>query len=113
LETGPLQVVSTPGAHEIDPLAIADARDRGFSGPAAVDLAPAMHYSPNMRTTVDLDREEALGTSTYREAIILALEEAVSRAELRVLIDDLEASDVTWGLTELLAYRRVERGDGR
>jgi Arc/MetJ family transcription regulator len=72
-----------------------------------------------MRTTVDLDREllerakEALGTSTYREAIVLALEEAVSRAELRVLIDDLEASDVTWGLTELLAYRRVERGDGR
>lgn len=72
-----------------------------------------------MRTTVDLDREllerakAALGTSTYREAITRALEEAVSRAELRVLVDDLAGSDVTWGLEELLSYRRVERGHGR
>jgi Arc/MetJ family transcription regulator len=72
-----------------------------------------------MRTTVHLDREllerakAVLGTSTYREAITRALEEAVSRAELRVLLDDLEGSDVTWGLSELLAYRRLERGHAR
>jgi Arc/MetJ family transcription regulator len=72
-----------------------------------------------MRTTVDLDRhlleraKVALGTSTYREAITRALEEAVSRAEMRILINELEGSDLTWGLAELLAYRRVESGDGR
>jgi Arc/MetJ family transcription regulator len=72
-----------------------------------------------MRSTVDLDREllerakAALGTSTYREAIRRALEEAVSRAEMRVLVDELEGSDLTWGLEELLAYRRVENGRGR
>jgi Arc/MetJ family transcription regulator len=72
-----------------------------------------------MRTTVDLDRrlleraKAALGTSTYREAITRALEEAVSRADMRILLDDLEGSDMTWGLAELLAYRRVEGGDNR
>lgn len=69
-----------------------------------------------MRTTVDLDRslleraKEALGTSTYREAIIRALEEAVSRAGMRKLLDELEGSDATWDLDELLAYRRVADG---
>jgi Arc/MetJ family transcription regulator len=69
-----------------------------------------------MRTTVDLDRslleraKEALGTSTYREAITRALEEAVSRADLRRLLDELEGSDATWDLDSLLAYRRLDRG---
>jgi Arc/MetJ family transcription regulator len=69
-----------------------------------------------MRTTVDLDRslleraKEALGTSTYREAITRALEEAVARADLRRLVDELEGSDATWDLDALLSYRRVERG---
>lgn len=69
-----------------------------------------------MRTTVDLDRslleraKEALGTSTYRDAITRALEEAVSRTDLRRLLDELEGSDATWDLDALLSYRRVERG---
>ena len=70
-----------------------------------------------MRTTVDLDRslldraKEALGTSTYREAITRALEEAVSRAELRGLVAELEGSDATWDLEDLFSYRRRTRGD--
>jgi Arc/MetJ family transcription regulator len=69
-----------------------------------------------MRTTVDLDRtlleraKEALGTATYREAITRALEEAVSRADLRRLLDELEGSDATWDLDALLSYRRPEHG---
>ena len=69
-----------------------------------------------MRTTVDLDRslldraKEALGTATYREAITRALEEAVSRADLRHLLDQLEGSDATWELDALLSYRRFEHG---
>lgn len=69
-----------------------------------------------MRTTVDLDRslleraKKALGTATYREAITRALEEAVSRADLRRLLNDLEASDATWDLDALLSYRRLEHG---
>jgi Arc/MetJ family transcription regulator len=70
----------------------------------------------HIRTTVDLDREllerakEALDTATFREAITLALEEAVSRAELRRLLDSIESSDLVWDLNDLLAYRRAERG---
>jgi Arc/MetJ family transcription regulator len=70
-----------------------------------------------MRTTVDLDRDllerakEALGTTTYREAITRALEAAVSRADMGRLLDELEGSDAAWSLDELLSYRRVERGD--
>lgn len=71
-----------------------------------------------MRTTVDLDRalleraKKALGTATYREAITRALEEAVSRADLRQLLDELEGSDATWDLDALLSYRRLEHGNG-
>ncbi len=71
-----------------------------------------------MRTTVDLDRslleraKKALGTATYREAITRALEEAVSRADLRHLLDQLEGSDATWDLDALLSYRRLEHGHG-
>jgi Arc/MetJ family transcription regulator len=71
-----------------------------------------------MRTTVDLDRslleraKMALGTTTYREAITRALEEAVSRADMRRLLDQLEGSDATWDLDALLSYRRLERGHG-
>lgn len=70
-----------------------------------------------MRTTVDLDRslldraKEALGASTYREAITVALEEAVSRAEMRGLLDELEGSDAVWSLDELFSYRRLDRGN--
>lgn len=70
-----------------------------------------------MRTTVDLERslldraKEALGAATYREAITVALEAAVSRAETRRLLDELEGSDAVWGLDELLSYRRLGRGD--
>lgn len=69
-----------------------------------------------MRTTVDLDRElldrakEALDARTYREAIIRALNEAIARADLRVLLYSIEGSDLTWDLDELLAYRRADRG---
>ena len=69
-----------------------------------------------MRTTVDLDRslleraKEVLGTTTYREAIIRALREAVSRAEMHRLLDELEASDASWDLDDLLSYRRLEHG---
>ncbi|HUG40208.1 MAG TPA: type II toxin-antitoxin system VapB family antitoxin [Longimicrobiales bacterium] len=69
-----------------------------------------------MRTTVDLDRglleraKEALGTGTYREAIVRALEEAVARAGMRELLDELEGSDATWDVDELLGYRRVVDG---
>ena len=69
-----------------------------------------------MRTTVDLDRslleraKEALGTATYREAITRALEEAVSRASLLRLLDELEGSDAVWDLDALLSYRRLEHG---
>ena len=71
-----------------------------------------------MRTTVDLDRslleraKKALGTATYREAITRALEEAVARADLRRLVDQLEGSDATWDLDALLSYRRLEHGHG-
>lgn len=71
-----------------------------------------------MRTTVDLDRtlleraKEALGTATFREAIIKALEDAVSRAEMVRLLDRLEGSDATWDLDALLTYRRLEHGNG-
>ena len=71
-----------------------------------------------MRTTVDLDRslleraKEALGTATYREAIMRALEEAVSRADMRQLLDRLDGSDATWDLDALLSYRRLEHGNG-
>lgn len=70
-----------------------------------------------MRTTVDLDRalleraKEALGTPTYREAITRALKEAISRADVRGLLEELEGSDATWDLDALLSYRRLERGD--
>ena len=70
-----------------------------------------------MRTTVDLERglleraKEALGATTYREAITRALNDAVARADLRKLLDRIEGSDSTWSLDEALAYRRTERGD--
>lgn len=70
-----------------------------------------------MRTTVDLERglleraKKALGATTYREAITRALNEAVERADLRKLLDRLEASNLIWSLDEALAYRRTERGD--
>ncbi|MEX0893715.1 MAG: type II toxin-antitoxin system VapB family antitoxin [Gemmatimonadota bacterium] len=69
-----------------------------------------------MRTTVDLDRDllerakDALGTSTYREAITLALEDAVARQDMRRLLDEVEGSNAVWDLDDMLAYRRVERG---
>jgi Arc/MetJ family transcription regulator len=71
----------------------------------------------HIRTTVDLDRDlldrakEALDVSTYREAITRALTEAVARAELRGLLREVECSDLTWEVDELLAYRRLRRGD--
>ncbi|MEX1256723.1 MAG: hypothetical protein WEG36_03790 [Gemmatimonadota bacterium] len=70
----------------------------------------------HIRTTVDLDREllerakEALDAPTYREAITRALEEAVSRIELRRLLESVEGSDLAWDLDALLAHRRAERG---
>jgi len=71
----------------------------------------------HIRTTVDLDRDlldrakEALDVPTYREAITRALKEAVARAELRGLLSDLERSDLTWEVDELLSYRSLRRGD--
>lgn len=70
-----------------------------------------------MRTTVDLDREllerarDALDADTFRETITRALEDVVARAEMKRLLSDLEDSDLTWGLDELLSYRRLQRGD--
>lgn len=70
-----------------------------------------------MRTTVDLDRDildaakRALNARTYRQAIKQALEDAIRHAQLRSLVDDLEGSEVTWDVDELLAYRRLGRGD--
>jgi hypothetical protein len=75
------------------------------------------HAIMHIRTTVDLDRKlldrakEALDVPTYREAITRALEEAVARAEVRGLLSDVERSDVTWEVGELLAYRRLRRGN--
>jgi Arc/MetJ family transcription regulator len=69
-----------------------------------------------IRTTVELDRElldrakEALAVGTYREAITLALTEAVERADVRRLLDSLEGSDAVWALDDLLAYRRTTGG---
>jgi hypothetical protein len=71
-----------------------------------------------MRITVDLHRalleraKEALGTATYPKAITPALEEAVSRADQRRLLDELEGSDATWDLDALLSYRRLEHSHG-
>jgi Arc/MetJ family transcription regulator len=71
----------------------------------------------HIRTTVDLDRDllnrakEALDVPTYREAITRALKDAVARAELRSLLRDVERSDLTWEVDELLAYRGLRRGD--
>jgi Arc/MetJ family transcription regulator len=70
-----------------------------------------------MRTTIDIDRQilerakTALQARSYKEAIEQALEQAVRQAELRRLMAELEGSDLTWDVDELLAYRRMDRGD--
>lgn len=70
-----------------------------------------------MRTTIEIDRrmleraKRALDAKTYKQAVERALEQAIQQADLRQLVDELEGSDLTWDLDELLAYRRLGRGD--
>jgi Arc/MetJ family transcription regulator len=66
-----------------------------------------------VRTTLDLDREllerarEAMGASSFTEAIETALREAVARLEASRGWSELVASDLSWsGVDELLEYRR-------
>lgn len=69
-----------------------------------------------MRTTFDIDRalldraRDAMGTRTYKEAIVRSLHAAIERAELIRLVDGLEGSDAVWELDRMLAYRSLERG---
>ncbi len=70
-----------------------------------------------MRTTIDIDRDRlerakrALAARTYKEAIERSLDGAIRQAEVRRVVDELEGSDVTWEVEELLAYRRRGRDD--
>lgn len=70
-----------------------------------------------MRTTIDIDRKlldrakRALRASTYREAVERALKDALLRSNLEAATTALEGSDLSWDPEELLAYRRLERGD--
>lgn len=70
-----------------------------------------------MRTTLDIEREllekaqRLLGASTYRETVERALGEVVERGEIRGVLERIEGSDVIWDLDELLAFRRLDRGD--
>ncbi len=70
-----------------------------------------------MRTTLDLDREllerakEALGASSFTEAIETALRDAVARTEGRAAWEALLGSEASWGsVEELLDYRRRHGG---
>lgn len=65
-----------------------------------------------MKTTLDLDRElleeakDALGASSFTQAIETALKEAVARARHRAAWEDLIGADLSWeGVDELLEYR--------
>jgi hypothetical protein len=67
----------------------------------------------SMRTTLDLDRElldkakEALGASTYTEAIETSLKAAIARAESAGAWDALIGSELSWkSVDELLDFRR-------
>ncbi|CAN5280459.1 hypothetical protein BH20GEM2_BH20GEM2_19030 [soil metagenome] len=70
-----------------------------------------------MRTTIDIDRDRlerakrALAARTYKEAIERSLDDAIRKAEMRRIVDELKGSDVTWDVEELLAYRRRGRDD--
>jgi len=70
-----------------------------------------------MRTTLDIDRslldraKQALGVSTYTEAIERSLDQAIARAELEVLLESIESRDLVWSLDELRTYRHEGRGD--
>lgn len=66
-----------------------------------------------MRTTLDLDRtllekaKDALGASSFTEAIETALRDAVARAEVRRGWEAVIGSDLSWeSVEELLEYRR-------
>lgn len=70
-----------------------------------------------MRTTLDLDRKllerakEALGASSFTEAIETSLREAVARAEHRRAWEELLASGSSWeSVDDLLEYRRAHGG---
>lgn len=70
-----------------------------------------------MRTTLDLDREllerakEALGASSFTEAIETSLREAVARAEHRRAWEALLGSEGSWeSVEDLLEYRRKHGG---
>lgn len=70
-----------------------------------------------MRTTIEIDRrmleraKRALEAKTYKQAIERALQQAIRQADLRRLVDELEGSDLSWDVDELLAYRRLGHGD--
>jgi Arc/MetJ family transcription regulator len=65
-----------------------------------------------MRTTLDLDREllerarDALGVSTFTEAIELALRRAVEQEDAAAAWSELKGSDLSWeSVDDLLEYR--------
>lgn len=70
-----------------------------------------------MRTTLDIDRalleraKEALGVSTYTEAIERSLDQAIARAELEAVLEAVRGEDLVWSVDELQAYRRTGRVD--
>jgi Arc/MetJ family transcription regulator len=66
-----------------------------------------------MRTTLDLDREllerakEALGSSSFTDAIETALREAVARTEGAKAWSELRGAESSWeSVDELLEFRR-------
>lgn len=71
-----------------------------------------------MRTTLDIDRalleraKTALGATTYTETIERSLDQAIARAEVEALLDDVKGEDLVWSLDELRAYRHAERSSG-
>lgn len=80
-----------------------------------------MHTSKelSMRTTIEIDRDllervkKTLGTATYRETVEQALERIDRLSEIADALEALEGSDLSWGVDELLEYRRLDCGDGR
>jgi Arc/MetJ family transcription regulator len=66
-----------------------------------------------MRTTLDLDRDllerakEALGSSSFTEAIETALQEAVARTEGTKAWSELRGAESSWeSVDDLLEFRR-------
>jgi Arc/MetJ family transcription regulator len=81
------------------------------------DLYQYLYSGASMKTTLDLDRDlleeakEALGATSFTEAIEVALREALARTRNRESWNELIGSNLSWeGVDELIQYRRRHGG---